>query len=227
MSKTCFAFGVGSVAILISATATAFCSAPPPKVCSAYFQADVVVRGRVLSAQRDSDWIHYKISVEKTFKGRQLHVQSFDTANDSGRISLNVGREYVLFAYRNNDRLEIGCNEDRLSDPAKVATVSAAIERLQVSKPTVSTIEGQVLTLDYSSPLPGVSVVATGANGIHRAKSNIEGLFSMKVPPGSYRVDVDPRVVQQTIYSQIYTNPKSIHLAPGQCAQLQFAGVRR
>ncbi|MGA9852663.1 MAG: hypothetical protein WBR15_07005 [Gammaproteobacteria bacterium] len=227
MSKRYFAIGLGTAAVFMSGVASAFCSAPPPKVCSAYFQADVVVRGKVLSVQRNADWIHYKISIEKTFKGQQLPTRYFDTGNDSGRLSLDAGAKYVLFAYRNDNRLEIGCDEEPLSDPSKVAVVSAEIERLQASKQTFAIIEGEVLAADYSSPLPGVSVVATGLGGIHRVVSNNKGLFSMRVPPGLYSVHVAPNIVEQTIYSEIYTNPESIHLEPGQCAQLQYAGVRR
>lgn len=227
MSRTSFAIGLGTIAVFVSGTAGAFCSAPPPKVCSAYFQADVVVRGKVLSVQRDADFIHYEVSVEKAFKGPQQPVMSFDTGNDSGRLPLDVGFEYVLFAYRNEDRLELTCNELPLSVPAKVAVVSHEIEQLQASKATVATIEGQVLTANYSAPSPGVAVVATGADGVHKATSNSEGLFSMSVSPGLYRVDVDPKVAEQTIYSEIYTNPKALRLAPGQCAQLQYAGVHR
>lgn len=227
MHKTCFAIVFGTASVIMSGTASAFCSAPPPKICSAYFQADVVVHGKVLSVQRNADWIHYKISVEKTFKGRKLSTRYFDTGNDSGRLSLDVGLQYVLFAYRNNDRLEIGCDEELLSEPSKVAVVSAEIERLQASKQTFATIEGEVLAADYSSPLPGVSVVATGVNGVHKAVSNSNGRFSMRVPPGLYRVHVAPNDIEQTIYSEIYTNPESVHLVAGQCAQLQYAEMRR
>ena len=55
--------------------------------------------------------------------------------------------------------------------------------------------------------------------------SDSEGQFRISVRPGTYRVEVDPSVAEQTIYSEIYTHAKSIHLDPGQCAQLQYQGV--
>lgn len=234
MRTRCFAVGLASVVfVLTTGTAWAFCSAPPPKVCSAYFQANVVVRGKVLSRTyvphpgSDSNWIRYKIAVQKTFKGHQRSFRSLYTSNDSGRLWLNVGKSYVLFAYRSDHRLEIGCNEQPLSKAAKTSAVSEQITRLLASKPSRSTIEGQVLTSNSSSPLPGVTVTAIGAHGDYRVVSDRTGHFSMPVPPGPYRVEVDPRVVKQTIYSMIYTHPQSIDLAPGQCEQLQYRGVSR
>jgi hypothetical protein len=211
----------------MSGVASAYCSAPPPKVCSAYFQADVVVRGKVLSVQRDPDWIHYKVKVDETFKGEQIAVRSFDTGNDSGRLPLDVGTEHVLFAYRDNDQLLVSYDELSLSESSNVRRVSQQIAQVRRSKSTLAIIEGQILSSDYSAPLSGVTVTAAGADGIHRTVSNAMGLFSMRVPPGQYRVDVDPAIAEQTIYSQGYVNPKAIHLVPGQCAQLQYAGKSR
>lgn len=207
--------------------AAAFCSAPPPKVCSAYFQANVVVRGKVLSVNRGADWIVYKIRVEKTFKGQDTSERILYTGNDSGRLPLDVGRDYVLFAYRSSHRLELSCNEEPLSNSASVARVSQAISRLRASRAALATVEGQILTTAYSEPLPGVSVVVVGAAHIYKTMSDSRGLFSIQVPPGHYRVDVDPAIVKQTIYSMIYTNPESIHLTHGQCAQLQYRAVHR
>lgn len=229
MSKDWIAAIFATTALCTTAPALAFCSAPPPKICSAYFQADVVLRGVVLSEQRGSEWIRYRIKVEKTFKGKATHLRSFYTGNDSGRIELDVGTEYVLFANRYQDRFTIGCDEDSLSDPATIAAVSEEIARLQATKPTTpATIEGQVVAAgDFDLPMPGVVVTVIGANAIHKVVSNREGLFSLQVPPGHYRVDVDPAVAEQTIYNLGYTNPKSINLVPGQCAQLQYQGVQR
>ena len=200
---------------------------PPPKLCNAYFKAGLVVTGKVLTEQSDPDWIRYKVRVERTFKGSGLSVGTFYTAKDSRRLSLKVGREYVLFATRANDRLVIGCDEHSLSED-NIAVISAGIEYLRRSKATVATIEGQIVSAsNLASPLAGVSVIATGSGGVYKMVSGSDGLFSVRVPPGQYRVDVDPIAAQQTIYNARYTNPKSIHLAPGQCAQLQYQGVHR
>jgi hypothetical protein len=160
MSNTYFAIRVGAVALLITDAASAFCSTPTPKVCSAYFQADVVLRGEVLSEHRGEERITYKVKVDKTFKGKSLPLRYVYTGNDSGRLPLNVGSRYVLFADQKHDGLTIGCNEQDLSEPVKVDVVSAEIERLQVSKTQFATIEGEVLAADYLSPLPGQSVTA-------------------------------------------------------------------
>jgi hypothetical protein len=216
-----------AAAIFAARTAGAVCAMPPPKLCNAYFKADVVVSGKVLAERRAPDWIRYSVNVERSFKGKPLSARTFYTRNDSDRLSLDVGKEYVLFATRSNDRLLIGCNEQSLSKD-NIAIMSAGIGWLRASKSTVATIEGQIVSAsNFSSPLPGVSVIATGKSGAYRMVSNSEGLFSVRVPPGQYRVDVDPTIAAQTIYNVGYTHPKSINLAPGQCAQLQYQGVRR
>jgi hypothetical protein len=226
MNKIGFTIVFATVALSVTDTARAFCAAPPPKLCSAYFQADVVLRGKVLSEQRDEEYTRYRIKVEKTFKGRPSPLRSVYTGNDSGGFYLDMGKEYVLFAERRENRLIIGCNEQSLSE-ANTAVTSEEIGRLQASKSASATIEGQfVAASDFSLPMPGVSVTATGADGIHQVVSDSEGLFLIQVPPGRYRVEVDPAVAEQTIYNLGYTNPKSISLAPGQCAQLQYQGVR-
>jgi hypothetical protein len=227
MNRSWLAIFLAIAAMVATRTAGAFCAMPPPKLCNAYFRAAVVVSGKVLSEQSDPDWIRYKIRVGRTFKGEQLSVRTFYTAKESGRLSLDVGREYVLFATRSNDRLLIGCNEQSLSRD-NIAVISAGIQFLRASKSTVATIEGQIVSAsNFGSPLSGVSVIATGSGGVYRMVSTSEGLFSARVPPGQYRVDVDPSVAQQTIFNVGYTNPKSIHLAAGQCVQLQYQGVRR
>jgi hypothetical protein len=72
-----------------------------------------------------------------------------------------------------------------------------------------------------------VSVTVTGTGSKYTAMSDSGGQFLMSVRPGMYRVEVDSSVAEQTIYSEIYTHVKSLHLDPGQCAQLQYQGVHR
>jgi Carboxypeptidase regulatory-like domain len=233
MRKLVLGAGLATFAVFATGTARAFCAAPPPKVCSAYFQADVVLRGKVLAWKyvpypgHVTNWIRYTLRVEKTFKGRPQALRVLYTENDSGRLWLTVGKSYVVFGYRSQKGLEIGCDEQPLSNPAKTSAVSQEIDRLLASKPTHSTIEGAIVASNFISPLPGVSVTAIGAGHTFRTASDSKGQFSMRVPPGRYRIEVDPGVAQQTIYSRIYVDPQSIELAAGQCAQLQYEGVGR
>jgi hypothetical protein len=227
MSRSWLTALLAIAAIATARTAAASCALPPPKLCNAYFRAAVVVSGTVLSEQSDDGWIRYRVRVQRTFKGRPASVRAFYTAKDSRRLSLDVGREYVLFATRSGERLLIGCDEQSLSTD-KIALIAAGIEWLRASKSTVATIEGQIVSgSDPAAPLPGVAVTATGSGGEYETVSSSEGLFSVRVPPGHYRVDVDPRIARQASSNVGYTDPASIQLAPGQCAQLQYQGVHR
>lgn len=122
----------------------------------------------------------------------------------------------------------VGCDEEALSDPAKARLVVREIDQILASRPEASSVEGQVVKFgDFSAPLAGVSVTVTGTGGKYTAMSDSGGQFRVSVRPGTYRVEVEPSVVEQTIYSEIYTHVKSLHLDPGQCAQLQYQGVHR
>jgi hypothetical protein len=215
-------------ALWAARTAEAICAAPPPKICNAFFKADVVLLGTVLAEQRDSEWIRYKFEIQRTLKGESRAIRSVFTGNDSGRLSLDVGSEYVVFGYWNSGRLVVGCDEQALSDTAESRMVVREIDQLLASKPEMSSVEGQVVKFgDFSAPLAGVSVTVTGTGSKYTAMSDSGGQFLMSVRPGTYRVEVDSSVVEQTIYSEIYTDVKSLHLEPGQCAQLQYQGVHR
>jgi hypothetical protein len=215
-------------ALLATRTAGAICAAPPPKICNAFFKADVVLLGTVLAEQRDSEWIGYKLKIQRTLKGDSRAIRSVFTGNDSGRLSLDVGSEYVLFGYRNNGRLVVGCDEQALSDSAKSRLVVREIDQMLASRPELSSVEGKVVKFgDFSAPLAGVSVTVTGTGGKYTAVSNSGGQFLMSVRPGTYRVEADSSVVEQTIYSEIYTHVNSLQLEPGQCAQLQYQSVHR
>jgi hypothetical protein len=219
---------INTSALLATRTAAALCAAPPPKICNAFVKADVVLLGTVLAEQRNSEWIGYKVKVQRTLKGDSQAIRSVFTGNDSGRLSLDVGSEYLLFGYRNNGRLVVDCGEQALSDPAKARLEVREIDQMLASRPEVSSVEGEVVKSgDFSTPLVGVSVTVTGPGGNYTAMSDSEGQFRISVRPGTYRVEVDPSVAEQTIYSEIYTHAKSIHLDPGQCAQLQYQGVHR
>jgi hypothetical protein len=114
MLKTVFFLG----ALLgIARAASAVCPEKPVSLCQIVSQNPVVVRAKVASTQRlvdDDDpegvagWI-YHLDVLKDYrrgKARQLAVMS---ENTTSRISLETGKEYIVFAFRNSEgQLETG-----------------------------------------------------------------------------------------------------------------------
>jgi hypothetical protein len=130
----------------------------------------------------------------------------------------DVGREYVVFAWRDRGRLYSGNDCGPLSDPTKVQETVRQVEALRTS--AVTFIEGEVLKADRRG-LPGVDVRIRGTGKTHRAKSDSQGRFQLQVAPGRYRVEVDPTVARHSDYN-LGTDPENIVLVRGQCAQLQF-----
>jgi hypothetical protein len=97
--------------------ANAVCPEKPVPICQVVRQNPVVVRAKVASMQRlvDEDdpqgvagWM-YHLDVIKDYrngKSRRLAVMS---ENTTARISLDTGREYIVFASRNSEgQLETG-----------------------------------------------------------------------------------------------------------------------
>ena len=130
----------------------AICPSPVPKACSEFFDSDAVFVATVLSRQYvDNDEnIRFEVRVSRVLRGDVKPTAAVYTGNDSGRLNWDVGREYVVFAWRRNGRLWSGDDCGPLSDPTKVAETLKEIEELQHA--TTSSVEGEVLSGLPASP---------------------------------------------------------------------------
>jgi hypothetical protein len=86
--------------------AFAHCPVPEIKANGEFFKADFVFTGEVLSQRYvehgdDSGW-YYRIRLLKILKGPALKEVTVYTEDASNRFPLEVGRDYLLFAYRWN-----------------------------------------------------------------------------------------------------------------------------
>jgi len=212
-------------------SAHAICAMPPPKPCGAFFNADTVLLGTILSEDAVSEgqeYLSYTVRVDRPLRGRLAETVALYTGNDSGRATPTVGTQAVLFAYTQDGRLNIGCNEDSLSDPKNTAKVLSDIERLmRLPATTPASIEGQVLGQDFQSGVAGVRIRVVGNKSEFHANTDTAGNFSLMVPAGTYHVVVDPAVATQTIYSLMWMDATALNLQPGECAQLQYSTSRR
>jgi hypothetical protein len=200
----------------------AICPSPTPKACSLFFDNDAVFVATVLSRRYvDNDEnIRFEVRVSRVLRGDVKTTAAVYTGNDSGRLNLDVGREYVVFASRRQDRLWAGDDCGPLSDPKKIAETLKEIEELQHA--TTSSLEGDVLTgLPPSPGVPAVLVRATGNGQMYQGKSDQQGKFRIQVPPGLYDLGVDARFVQYDI-NQLQHGTTKLRLVAGQCAQFRF-----
>src|SRR2546428_1348220 len=118
----------------------------------------------------------------------QVHI-----ANDSGRLTLEVGHQYLLFARSQDGELQIGDDCGPLSDPSRMIQNVRDIENLR--RATRAVVEGEIRKATASGAgVPGVAVNVTGMGRTYRGVSDRQGLFRVVVPPGRYSVEVDSRV---------------------------------
>jgi hypothetical protein len=204
-----------------------FCPAPIPKVCSAYFESDAVFVGTVISQQTVPDkddpgftegWL-YELRVDRSFRGDAQQTVRVHTPNDSSRLVLEVGHQYLLFARSHSGQLQIGDDCGPLSDSSRIAATVGQIENLR--RATGAFVEGEVRRKTASGVgVRGVSITLSRMGKKYRTRSDGRGLFRVLVPPGRYSIEVDPRTVALSDISWVDT--KSIELVQGQCAQVQF-----
>lgn len=200
--------------------AMAICPYPTPKACSAFFENDAVFVGTVLS-QRYSDndeYIRFDVRVSRVLRGSVGRTAVVYTANDSGRLLWDVGKEYVVFARRQQGRLVSGDDCGPLSDSARVAETIRRIRALR--RETAASIEGEVRSAPPDGPgIADVAVRIRGQDRTYETKSDSRGTFRVQVPPGHYQVLVDPKL-RPSDYNWYDLN--NIDLVRGQCVQLQF-----
>jgi hypothetical protein len=65
-----------------------------------------------------------------------------------------------------------------------------------------------------------VAVTVSGVGTVFRDTTDANGLFHIALPPGHYRVDVDPSAA--VVWDLNLVDLKNVELAPGQCAQILF-----
>jgi hypothetical protein len=202
----------------------AYCPALTPKVCSTLFRSDAVFVATVVSEKHvlsDDDLVdlwRYRVRVKRSFRGTAAGTVEVDTENTSGRRTLNVGRDYLLFADMVKGRLLTASDCGPASDDSRIAENIREIERLL--QLTSASVEGEVRTAPSGKGVPGISIGISGTGGTRRTASDINGAFRVALPPGHYRVTVDRTVAVP--YDLNWIDGSDLTLQPGECGQLLY-----
>ena len=198
----------------------AYCSLPTPKVCSEFFESDAVFVARVVSQRYVDDEanIRFDVRVSQTLRGAVKRDESVYTGNDSGRLLWIVGREYVVFAWRQHGRLVSGDPCGPIGDEHQ--NVPALLEQIHaLGRRRTGSIEGRIVwTLDADG-MPGVPVRVSDGTTTYATRSNRKGDFRVDVPPGVYEILPDPSVKQSDLNWESLTG---VRLVAGQCSQYMF-----
>jgi hypothetical protein len=219
--------GIMISTLLLSSAARGFCRDPQPRLCTILFSNDLAIRARVDSIRNlvepdDPDgiagWL-YHLKVVRTYRGQAESFVDVRSENASDRVSLDVGKEYFIFASRRSDNiLETGNHCCPYSGAPYSRSVEMEIESILAQ--TTSSIEGAVRGTDRAA-LKGVKIQMVGIERTIDADTDDDGRFSAVLPPGTYRISV-PSEFEEDYMSFSHLSKGSISLRPGECAQLQF-----
>ncbi len=219
-----------AVIVLFGAPAFAVCPQPHPRVCAEFFKSDAVFIGTVLAqrtvpAEGDfyDGWL-YDLRVQRTFRGSARKTISVFTENSSGRFPLESGRQYLLFATKYKNRLEIdNCGNSGLLSQAE--DTIRQIERIEKA-PSGGEIDGRVVTQSaqgyLDTPIGGIRIVARGEKKTYETVTSQDGSFCIHVPAGKYTVHAESSHWTISPYDLSYDDPNQIIVHHGGCAQVQF-----
>ena len=210
--------------ITLATSLWAVCRQPHPRVCTEFFDSDVVLSGTVIAVRTDgaedfpAGWF-YTVRVGELFRGPSGKTVEFWTENSSARFPLSKGRQYLLFAQKDDSQLELTCcgNSTFLEDSAD------AIRQIREILKTKSggEISGRIGRVD-SNDFAGVRVTAIGAKGTFEVLTDKNSWFHMRVPDGAYRVRAHAPGRNFVSYDLSYDDPDNIVVHPGGCPQVQL-----
>jgi len=219
--------------LLIAASSPGVMLLPNPRVCAEYFKSEAVFSGKVLSVTNVDTVIdgekfcagyRYRLKMYRVFRGPQTNSIEIFINNDSGRYLMDVGKEYLLFAYRESDYLTIYCygNSCLLSEAKKKIR-----ELGEIPKRDHGEVEGLV------GPEPGlanVRVTIVGKDISYSALTDSTGYFRVRVKPGHYKAVIEPqridsRTYEFSAYDLSYDDPNSFSVPKGGCAEIAISAL--
>jgi len=217
-------------------TALAVCLEPHPRVCAEFFRSDAVFVGTVVSVRNlpekgefTGGWV-YQLMVKKMYRGFVQETIEVLTQNDSGRLPLDKGHTYLLFATKREGQFWIG----GCGNSAKVTKGDDAIQEIeQVLKNSKSASGGNIRGRIVQSPLgtgkgiEGVPISVRGEAKTYSATTDKDGWFYVKVPAGKYSVTTDSLDWYVASYDLSYDVPSQFSVPNGGCVELQFLANRR
>jgi hypothetical protein len=203
-------------------SALAFCPAPAPKACAAYFESDQVFVGKVLEVRQtgrpdDVGRTHFTLEVGEVLLGTAAKVERVSTENSSGRWIGEPGNTYVVFARKGS----VGGHCSSIDEPEQVQETMRSIRALKDARDV--TIEGEAVAGGGGPGAAGVAGTKVRVRSTRGASYSTvtdgHGSFILRVPPGTYSVRADAFV--PSVYGR--HDAARFTVVAGQCAQFQFS----
>lgn len=218
------------IGAFIPLSSSAYCFQPIPTVACEFLNNSAVFVGTVISTRdepgrgpADNDGWIYTLTVQRIFRGPSSKTIEVYTENASGRFPLDIGKQYLLFAWRYHGQLTItNCGNSALASDA-IDSIRK-LENMKISGDAF--IEGRIWLSDDADPsdhVTGIVIVIRGAGGTFKAISDADGLFRVHVPPGTYSARVRQIPGKAiTAYGGSGEDPDHFVARRGHCSGLQF-----
>lgn len=218
-----------------SGSASAICQQPAPKLCNVLFSNNLTVHAKVLKIKNiiDKDdpeglagWLYY-LDVIKVFRGKTGKKLVVRSENTTSRVLLKKGKEYIVFASKSHDGgFNIWNYCEGVQDvDGEIYSRKMELKIKQLLNEKTSSIEGEVCDKNWN--LSSGAVLTVIGNGVSQNVTvDKNGLFSVKVEPGTYQILI-PKNLHVTTYSYNVIDPlsdeiKPLSLVAGQCVQIQL-----
>lgn len=228
-------YALASLLLLLPyAPARALVPDPPPMPCMLYFLSDAVFIGQVTAVHEvhatedNEDFLEgwdFTLNVIKSYRGTTGSTIQVHSENDSGRLNLEVGKQYLLFASNREGKLTIGY--DMLSGELKDSKQTLRdLDKVAAHKPDVGgDVFGRVTLIAYGSHsggVGGVHVNIEGSAGAAKAVTNANGWFKVHLPAGAYAAKAsDPKWTFKPL-DITWQNSNSFTVPDGGCAEIQI-----
>jgi hypothetical protein len=222
---------IASFGIFLPSPSFGVCSQPEPTVRCEFLNSTAVFIGIVVSTRHepagsgvdDNDGWIYTLTIQKRFRGAFSKTVEVYTENGSARFPLDNGKQYLLFAFKFQGRLQIfDCGNSALLLDAKKSIQE--LEKIKIPEDAV--IEGRIgfgETPDAEGHKPRMVVIISGDGGTFRTVSGSDGWFHLHVSPGKYSAKIQKlRDLTATPFDISYDNPDHFVARKGHCSGLQF-----
>jgi hypothetical protein len=199
-----------------------------------YFKSDVVLIGQVTSTDTIKDsggdrkgW-SYTLKVIKSYRGAAVPTMKVFTANDSGKLPLEVGKTYLLFASQVDGRLSIGYDE--VSGELKDAQQALKdLDKIMARRPdqggdVYGRITKRVFDPDTGG-LGGIAVNIQGAAGSAHAMTDENGWFKVHVHAGNYSAMAANPSWKFQSQDMAWEDSDTFLVPDGGCAEIQIQAV--
>jgi hypothetical protein len=213
------------MALLLPCAAVAYAPVPRAMACMLYFRSDVVFTGQVVAVDTVKGGWTYSLQVLKPYRNAKATTLKVFTANDSGRLPLAVGKQYLLFAFIQDGRLTIA--DDEVSGELKDAQQALKdLDKVMARKPDDGgDIYGRVTKRVFgpdSGGLGGIPITIHGPDGDMRAVTDGNGWFKVHGPAGRYSTTALSPDWRFQSESFAWDDASGFSVPDGGCAEIQI-----